>query len=220
MLPIRKTLVALGLVLASGFAQAGIITIAGDHFTVSYDESQVDPLYSGGLLSGSQDTLYFLPTSFNVFTDSAASTQASLMFTVAIDPGYAFAGLAFAENGDYFLSDGGQIGAAAALQAVNLDTLMHSTLSMGFSEPGAVGDFTNWALAGLVSASDVGMAQNLQISLDNELTGAPTAGIGFIQKTYVGFRILTEPQSVPEPSGLALMFGGLLAALLAGRRRL
>jgi len=48
---------------------------------------------------------------------------------------------------------------------------------------------------------------------------APVGSLGFIQKTYVGFRVLTEPAAVPEPSALALLLAGMMAALLVGRRR-
>ena len=75
------------------------------------------------------------------------------------------------------------------------------------------------ALAGLLGPAGLDSPQTLQITLDNALTSEPSQGVGLIRKTYVGFRIETRPNAVPEPSALALMLGGVLAAVLAGRRR-
>lgn len=221
MLPIRKTLIGLGLMLASGFAQAGIITLTGDHFTASYDEALVDPLYKTALLSGSQDTVYFLPTRFAAVTGGGStSTTAALQFTLTIDPGYSFAGLEFAESGDYFLSNGGLVGAAASLQATNLDTLASTLLDLASPAFGVVGGSTPWTLSGLLGSGGLGAPLTLTVDFENTLHSEPSGGIGFIQKTYVGFRVLTEPSAVPEPSGLALLLGGGLAAWAVRRRRL
>ena len=222
MLPIKQTIIGAGLMMAAGLAQAGMISITGDHFTFSYDEAQISPLYKQALLSGSQDTVYFLPTAFTAVTGGApATTQAGLQFTLSIDPGYVFAGLAFAENGNYFLSNGGFVGASASLQAVNLDTSATGGLALDSGKTlDHVGATTSWELAGLLGPQGLGTVQDLQVSLDNALTSAPTQGIGLIRKTYVGFRVQTrEVQTVPDPSGLALILSGVLAAVLAGRRR-
>jgi hypothetical protein len=223
MRPIKTTLAGFALALACGFAQAGVITLNGDHFSVSYDEALVDPLYKTALLSGSQDTVYFLPTKFAALTGGApVSTQAALHFTLAIDPGYSFAGIEFAESGSYFLSKGGSVGAGASLQATNSDTLAAVVLNLASPALGAVGGSTPWSLAALLGPGGLDAPHTLAISFDNTLHSEPSSGIGFIQSTYVGFRVLTLPpaQSVPEPSGLALLVGGALAALAVRRRRL
>lgn len=221
MLPIKQTIIGAGLMMAAGLAQAGMISITGDHFTFRYDEAQISPLYKQALLSGSQDTVYFLPTAFTAVTGGApATSQAGLQFTLSIDPGYVFAGLAFAENGNYFLSNGGFVGASASLQAVNLVTSATGGLALDSGKAlDHAGATTSWELAGLLGPQGLGAVQDLQISLDNALTSAPTQGIGLIRKTYVGFRVHTREQAVPEPSGLALMLGGMFAAMLAARRR-
>lgn len=221
MLPIRKTLIALGLVLASGFAQAGVITLTGDHFTASYDEALVDPLYKTALLSGSQDTVYFLPTKLAAVTGGGStSTTAALQFSLTIAPGYSFAGIEFAENGDYFLSNRGVVGATATLQATNLDTPATVLLDLASPAFGVAGGSTPWALSGLLGSGGLGVPQTLTVDFENTLHAEPSSGIAFIQKTYVGFRVLTEPNAVPEPSGLALLLGGGLAAWAVRRRRL
>jgi hypothetical protein len=221
MQPIKQTIIGAGLMMAAGLAQAGMISITGDHFTFSYDEAQVSPLYKQALLSGSQDTVYFLPTAFTAVTGGApATTQAGLQFTLSIDPGYVFAGLAFAENGNYFLSNGGRVRASASLQAVNLDTSASGGLALNSGDAlGHVGGTTSWELAGLLGPQGLGAVENLQVTLANTLTSEPVSGIGLIRKTYVGFSVHTREQAVPEPSGLALMLGGMFAAMLAARRR-
>ncbi len=222
MLPIKQTIIGAGLMMAAGLAQAGMISITGDHFTFSYDEALVSPLYKQALLSGSQDTVYFLPTAFTAVTGGApATTQAGLQFTLSIDPGYVFTGLAFAENGNYFLSNGGLVGASASPAGGQSRHLRDRGAGPDSGDAlDHVGGTTSWELAGLLGPQGLGAVQDLQVSLDNALTSAPTQGIGLIRKTYVGFRVQTrEVQTVPEPSGLALMLGGMLAAVLAGRRR-
>jgi hypothetical protein len=219
--PSRRILVGACLLGMAGLAQAAVISITGDHFTFSYDEALVDPLYKNALLSGSQDTVYFLPTAFAAVTgDAPTSTSAALQFTLTIDPGYSFAGIQFAENGDYFLSEGGFVGAAASLHATNPDTLASALLDLASPALGGVGDFTSWALSGLLGAGGLGAPQTLTVDFENTLHSEPSGGLGFIQKTYAGFRVLTEPNAVPEPSGLALLVGGGLAAWAVRRRRL
>src|SRR5574340_182041 len=116
---LRHVFWGLGMLAAANFAHAALIPIQGDHFTLTYDDAQVGP-YDQGFLSGSQDTVYFLPTQLNAFSGGApASTSASLQVTLTIDAGYGYAGLAFAEWGDYFLSGGGSVDAVASLQALN-----------------------------------------------------------------------------------------------------
>jgi hypothetical protein len=79
---------------------------------------------------------------------------------------------------------------------------------------------TPWELTGSLSTLGLGAPQTLLITLDNTLfASAPTGGLGFIQKTYAGFRVVTQPAAVPEPSSWALLLAGMMAALLVGRRR-
>lgn len=217
---IRQIILGLGLLAAANLAQAALITLDGDHFSVTYDDAQVG-LYNQGQLSGSLDTVYFLPTTFVAVSGGApVTTKSALQFTLNIDPGYVFAGLGFAENGNYILSGGGSVSAEASVQAVNLDTFASDVLLLDSGALSQIGATTGWAISGGLGTQALGAAQNLQISLDNALASEPVRGIGLIRKTYVGFRVQTrEVQAVPEPSGIALMVAGLLAALAVGSRR-
>lgn len=220
MLCIRHLLLGLGLFAAANLAQATPITLAGDHFSVTYDDAQVG-LYKQGYVAGSQDTVYFLPTRLAAFSGgSPVTAQAGLQLTLTINPGYTFAGLAFTEWGDYFLSGGGAVDVDASVQVLNPGTQAAGVLALSPASPlSQAGSSTHWELSGLLAPTGLD-AQTLLINFDNLLTSAPVNGIGFIQKTYVGFRVLTEPARVPEPASGALLLAGVLAALLVrhGRR--
>jgi hypothetical protein len=144
-----------------------------------------------------------------------------LQLTVTIDPGYTFAGLSFTERGDYFRLGGGAVNVASSVQLVNPATSASAMLNL---TPGSPLDqamvSTPWELTGSVSPLGLDAPQTLLITLDNTLfASAFTGGIGFIQKTYAGFRVVTEPAAVvPEPSSWALLLAGMMAALLVGRR--
>jgi hypothetical protein len=230
MLPFRKILTSLGLLAMAGVVQAAPIILNGDHFTVSYDDTQVG-LYGQGSLSGSGDTLFFTPTQFKTSSGSGpASVSSALTLTFTIDSGYAFTGLSYSESGDYFLLDGAVVDAAASVNAVNAATLALASLALS---PGvaldAVTSFANfrttdWVLSGNLSLLGLGGPNILQITLDNTLDAStPNAGYGFIEKKFVGLSIVTEPAlppvSMPEPTSGALLLVGMVAALLVGRRR-
>jgi hypothetical protein len=223
MLSPRKLVLGLSLLAVAHASLAAPITLDADRFTVTYDAAQTG-LYGQGFLSGSLDTVYFQPSTFAAFSGgNPASTPASLQLTFTIDPGYAFAGFAFAERGDYFLFGQGAVDVAASVAVVNADTDASALLSLAPGTPLAqTGASTPWELTGNLTPQGLDLPQTLLVTLDNELFASAAAGsLGFIQKTYVGFRILTvaQPAAVPEPSSWLLLLAGMMAALLVGRRR-
>jgi hypothetical protein len=222
MLIFRNILMGLSLFAMANGVLAAPITLDGDHFTVTYESSQAG-LYKQGFLSGSLDTVYFQPNTFTALSGgNQVSTQAPLQLTFSIDPGYSFAGLNFTERGDYFLIGGGAVNVGASVEAVNAGTSASTLLNLAPGTPLAqTGGSTDWELTGSLSSLALGAPQTLVVTLDNTLfASAPAGGLGFIQKTYAGFQIVTQPVSVPEPSGLALLLAGVMAAVLVGRRRL
>lgn len=221
MLSFRKTFLILGLLSFAHGVQATPIVVDADHFSITYDDTQVG-LYKSGFLSGSLDTVYFQPNTFVALSGgSQVSTQASLQLTLTIDSGYTFAGLSFTERGDYFRLGGGAVNVASSVQLFNPDTSASAVLNLA---PGSPLDqtmrSTPWELTGSFSPLGPDTPQTLQITLDNTLfASARTGGLGFIQKTYAGFRVVTEPAAViPEPSSWTLLLAGMMAALLVGRR--
>lgn len=224
MLSLRKAFLALGLLSCVSVAQATLITLNADHFSVTYDDAG---LYGHGSLSGSGDTIFFTPTQFKTSSGSGpVSVSSSLALTFIIDPGYAFTGLSYLESGDYFLLGGAAVDLAASVNAENAATLASSLLSLS---PGVALDnvtsfanfhTTDWLLAGDLSLLGLGAPSTLQITLGNTLSAStPATGFGFIEKKFVGLSIMTEPAAAPEPSSWALLLAGLMAALLVGSRR-
>ncbi|MHB1214980.1 MAG: PEP-CTERM sorting domain-containing protein [Thiobacillus sp.] len=222
MLSFHKAFLTLGLLACVPVAQASPITLNADHFSVTYDDVQAG-LYKQGSLSGSLDTVYFQPNTFAALSGgNAVSTPALLQLTFSINPGYAFTGFNFTERGDYFLFGGGAVNVAASVQAVNAATSASTILDLAPGLPlTQTGRSTSWELTGTLSTLGLGSPQTLVVNLDNSLfASASTSGLGFIQKTYAGFQVMTEPVvSVPEPASWALLLAGVMAAVLVGGRR-
>jgi len=230
----KKTVLILGLLSLAGLAQASPIVLNAGHFTVTYDDVQAG-LYGAGSVSGAGDTVYFNPNRFKTASGGgSASVSSTLALSFASDPGYAFTGLSYSDSGDYFNLGGASVDVAARIGAKNLATSASSTLVL---TPGAPLDgattfsgfqTTDWSLAGDLSLSGLGAPTTLLITLDNELfANSPSSGLGFIEKKFVGLRILTAStagstlprNSVPEPASWTLLLAGMMAALLAGSRR-
>jgi hypothetical protein len=214
------SLVALGLAaLTVQPVQAAPIVLDGDHFTVTYDTNQLGP-YAPGLVSGSQDTVYFQSATFKATAPSGQGASSVLLqLTLNIDPGYAFAGLSFTERGNYYLSGNGAVNVETDITLSNAATLDSVVLGLAAgSQFDALQSLTPWELGGTLGAAGLGAPQTLLITLDTTLFASASAGIAFVQNTYAGLQILTKPAAVPEPASLALMVAGMLAALLVGRR--
>lgn len=218
----RNAFSAVGMLACAGSLQAAPITLAGDHFSVTYDDALVG-VYNAGQISGSMNTVYFQPNTFSVFAfGTGASQQAGLDLSFTIAPGFVFTGLSFTERGDYFLSSGGTVNAAAQITATNTATLQSTVLDFAPAGPlNQVGGSTLWELTGALSSATIGAPQTFTLSLDSTLFSQPsTDGLGFIQATYVGFSIGTaRVAAVPEPETNALFVGGLAALMLAAWAR-
>jgi hypothetical protein len=213
----KKIMLALGLLALANVAVAAPISLVGNHFSVAYD----DPagIYNQGFMAGSQDTVYFQPSAFTALSaGNQVNKSGSLQLTFTIDPGYTLAGLMLTERGNYFLRGGGAVNVIASVQQPNAASALLDL------EPGSplvsVGGSTSWAMTGAVSLAGLGAPQILTITLDNNLFASSAGtGLGFVQKTYTGIQVVTRQASVPEPSSVALVLIGMVAAGLAGRRR-
>lgn len=216
---LNRILFGAGLLVAASLAQAAIVTLDGDHFTVSFDTSELGP-YSGGHVSGSQDTVYFESTSFEALAPGGSGEPGVfLQLTLTIDQGYSFAGLSFVEYGNYYLFGDGSVRVRTGVTLANpaaLDSVMLG-LDTGTSLD-ALETLTPWQLSGAFGPGGLGDSQTLLITLDTTLFADATAGGAFIQNSYAGFQVLTESSAVPEPSSLVLVLAGMLAATLVGRR--
>lgn len=219
MMQFNSILLGLGLLASAGMAQAAPITLHGDRFSVTYDDTQTG-LFGAGALSGSSDTFYFQPTAFSTFSAGGTSqASSSLQFTIAVHAGYSLAGLGLSERGGYFLSGAGAVAASASAQLLDLGTLAASSLALAPGVPlNQAGSTVNWSMSGLL-APTAGAGDSFQVTFDSQLASSPVNGIGFIQANYTGFRVITQPAVVPEPSSLALLMAGSVAIFgLAARR--
>lgn len=218
MMRFSSILLGLGLLVSASLAQAAPITLYGNGFSLSYDDAQTG-LYGAGALSGSQDTFYFQPTAFSAFSAGpAAVTYAALQFTITVDPGYSLGGVWVTERGNYFLSGGGEMVALSIVDLIDADTPALSFLDLSPTQAlNQTGSTVNWEMSGLL-AHPGGVGQTFLVDFEGLIASLPSNGIGFIQKNYLGFRILTEANPVPEPASLALLAIGAAAAW-AGRRR-
>lgn len=214
---IRQIFIGIGMAAAAGLAQAALITLDGDHFSVSYDDALISP-YSGGFLSGALDTVYFQSNTFQASQSTPVDPRALLQLTLTIDPGYAFAGLSFTERGSYFLLGDGAVGVHTLVTLADPSVPASAALdltSAGLNQAGAI---RSWALGGDLGPLGPSATQTLLITLDTTLSADATTGRGLIQNTYAGFQIRTRAAAVPEPSGLSLLLAGMLAAPLVGYR--
>jgi hypothetical protein len=215
MLIFRQIFTSLGLLAIAGVVQAAPIILNGDHFTVSYDDTQAAAvLYDQGKLSSPLDTFYFEPS--NLFKASSnGSLTSTLQLTLTIDNGYAFAGLSFAERGYSYLRSGAA-DVVTAITLANLDSTDSALLSLA-SGPISQTGIMSWELTGDIGPQSLGAPQRLLITLDSDLA---VNGRGSLQKTYTGFRIETAaaPAAIPEPASWVLLLVGMMAALLVGVR--
>lgn len=226
MMQLRKAILILGLLSVASAAEAVPIELDGNGFTVSYEPGATG-LYKQGALSGSLDTVFFWPNDFSAFSGGGAvTTQASplvLKFTIKQD--FVFDTLWFTERGDYTLIGDGQVGVTTGVEAVNAATSASAALNLSAGSLFSQTDgSTDWELGGSLSSADLGAPRSFTLTLDNTLTADATDGImGYIQKTYVKFRVSTQraeqPTTVPEPASWLLLLVGAAAAVLVGGRR-
>lgn len=217
---INKILLVAGLAALAHVAVAAPIVLNGDHFSVTYDTNQLG-FFTPGAVSGSQDTVFFQSNSFKAQSPGGLSEPSVLLqLTLTINPGYTFAGLSFTERGNYYLFGDGAVSVETDITLSDQATLDSAALNLySGSSLDVIQQLTLWELGGTLGPVGPGAPQTLLIKLDSTLFASATTGLGFIQKTYAGFQIMTEPADVPEPTSLALLLAGVMAALLVGRRR-
>jgi len=220
MLSFPKAFLALGLLSVANLAQAAIIELNADHFSVTYETDQLGP-YAQGIVSDSQDTVYFNSNSFKATAPGAQGVASVLLrLTLTIDPGYTFAGLSFTERGNYYLYGDGAVNVETVVTLADLATPDSAVLNLATgSSLDVIQQLTLWELGGVLGPVGPDAPQTLMITLDSTLFSSASAGLAFIQNTYAGFQVMTEPAAVPEPSSWALLLAGILAALLVGRRK-
>lgn len=214
------------LVLGSAQANAATVTLAGEHFTISYDTAVLGLFGAPQLIDSS---LVFAPGGAPGFSAQAGNgfdfTNSTFSFSIAAEPGYKLSGFNLFEAGDYFLigsssqvSVGGQLrvkplGGAALTAAITPAAPLTTHTS-----------FPSFATSNWEAAASVRPTTSLStavVSLENILGAFAPIGQGgyaFVEKKNVELSFTLMP--IPEPESYAMLFAGLgMIGLVARRRR-
>jgi hypothetical protein len=240
-LSLSVLLVSLGL-LALVAGPASATTVYGNYSGATMDFLGVqetstfgdpEPLFEAPIVIG--DSLFFSPSSYLATAAGAGGfdqTGALLEMTLAATSGNYIETVTITEAGDTFLVGGG--GTAATGAFVGVSGFITVTGANGapiapviipytaiftqdtFALPGDFGN-TTWVGTAIVDvASVVPNATEAVFDLDNNLYAYSEAGTSsLIQKKVANALVI----SLPEPTSVALMGLGLVAAAFAGRRR-
>jgi len=198
-------------------AQAAIVTVDGDYFDISYDDSLVG-LFGTPAIFG--DEIKWFPSGSPGFSakvtaaDNLVVTSSTFALKITADDGYWLAGSSLVEGGDYFFFGDGQDGVSASGQ-LRMTSLVPAASTVtsnivptaAFTENAAL-DFQtkNWSAAAVVALSAPSTSAN--VSIQNILAawaagGAPLQA-AFIEKKELTLSVSVVP--IPEPETWA-MFG-------------
>lgn len=235
---------AAGALLASGLANASIVSLCGPNICYEYDNNPVNnaglALFGAPTLLGATDVLIFTPTNFNADSSSATTTIPGptvvgvFQFTkVYSQGGSEIAAITVAESGDYQIQGAGSVVANLRLQVV--DQVNDTPLPVGVL-PGQFPEKTapqfnwntsvptgallqNWSLNGTVNpaAAFTDLASVVDLQIQNTLQAFAGTGVtdyAFIQKKLT---ITVTTTLVPVPAA-AWLFGSGLGVLGWARR--
>jgi len=220
-------------------ATAGLVTVTGDQFDLTYNDAQLGAFGTPSLVGSN---FFFTPNTSSVSSvngvgpGSADTIVAGIVLTA--HPGFTFSGLALSAFGDYILfgSDssvgiGGQISAFDAGNPVA--TLSSSAFAVSALTPLTVADFSphDWLATAAITPGAPGVApalfsaQQIGFSFQTTLSAlTPAAGSGFDfafieTKTAVVGVAQTQVSPVPEPAPWLLIGGGVLAIVARAKRK-
>jgi hypothetical protein len=211
-------------------ASAATVTIDGDKFDISFDDSLLGLFGTPSIIG---DLVVWNPSGSPAFSaqataaDTTAFTNSTFTLTVTADPGWWITGAAAGQDGTYFsFGTSSQVGVTGALTITAADPMGglgtwtgNIAATAPFVNGGFPPAFTDWdAASPVLDTDDVGQAQ---VSIQSVLFAyaGPVAGPkgAFIETTQVVLGMNMVP--VPEPATWASMATGGILLGLALRRR-
>lgn len=228
----KKFLAALALALGvQTGASAAIITIDGDFFDISFDDSLIG-LFGTPAIVG--DEIKWFPSGSPGFSakvtgaDDLAVTSSTFALKITADDGYKLTGSSLTEGGDYFFFGNAVSGVSASgqLRMTSL-TPAAATVIDGITPDGTFTanpalTFTtnNWSASAVVALSAPATSANVTIQniLAAWAAGAPPLQAAFIEKKEVTLSVGVVP--IPEPSTWAMLGLGVGMIGFAIRRKM
>ncbi|MFO1322307.1 MAG: PEP-CTERM sorting domain-containing protein [Burkholderiales bacterium] len=213
---IRKWLAGAAVAAAlPGAASAGMVTLDGAYFDVTYDDALVG-LFGTPTIVG--DAIKWFPSGSPGFTakvtagDNLVVTNSTFAMSIKADAGYQLTGADLWEAGDYFHFSDGLSGVSVSGQLRVAGTpSVAITPTAAFTE-NAVLDFSTIDWSATASQSLAAPASQANISIQNILAawaanGAPLQA-AFIEKKEVVLSVGVAP--IPEPATWAMMATGAI----------
>ena len=206
----------------SGAAFAASVTLAGDNFDFTFDDSMLGLF---GPATVADDTLYFTPVNFQAESLNGAGYALSndaVNVQITARSGMTFANIALIEQGGYLLLGSDSTAdvsgllwvrdAAAPLTQVTADIQTEGALD----QQGA--SLNSWTANASTDLSAWTGTQSVNVTVRDILLASTTAGpsVAYVDKAFVGLTVTP----VPEAETYAMMLAGLgLVGWRIARRR-
>ena len=212
-------------------AQAAQVTLVGDRFDVTYDDSLIG-LFGTPALVG--DVIYWFPSGSPGFSaqvsgaDNLEVTNSTFALLVTAKPMWQLTGAGLSEGGDYYYFGSGSAGVAASgqLRMTSLDpaapTVSGSITAAAPFVSNSLLDFATRDWSASASVTLAGPSNQANGSIENILSawaagGAPLQS-AFIEKKEVALSIGVS--LVPEVQPVAMFLAGLGVIGWLARRRI
>ena len=206
----------------SGAALAASVTLAGNNFDFTFDDSMLGLF---GPATVADDTIYFTPVDFQAESLNGAGYALSndaVNIQITSRSGLSFSNIALTEQGSYLLLGSGSTAdvsgmlwvrdAAAPLTQVTTD--IQTTSALDQQGPA----LNSWAANASADLSAWTGTQSVNVTVRDILLASTTAGasVATVDKAFVGLTVTP----VPEAETYAMMLAGLgLVGWRIARRR-
>lgn len=231
-------LAALIISLAAASSQAATVTLNGDNFSFTFDDSTL--FGSAGVVG---DSIYFLPTNFGAQAtnlDGAVITSDVLNIQIQVLDGFSYeiGSISFVEVGDYELfGSSAEVQANGRLQVTSNtkvgpnpllipglpDVALNTSQIFAAGNMDTVGALTEWSAIAAVDLTAIagwGSDTSIVVQVQNNLRAVTTelGDSATIQKKAQLIGLSVQPSEVPVP-GAAWLFGSALVGLIGLHRK-